>query len=552
MRSKFNKSILLITLSILIVSGVNAQIYSYTDNTGGVPAYTDPNTSGSNVDDKFGLGVAPSACPSGFNTKKYSTSPTWTITTTCVEFNITANTGYEMNIESLSADMRRTNNGPSQIRIGYSSDGGTTWNYDADFTPLTNGVCGSVGTHSWDFPDATVSGILVRIYGYAAVTLSGRLQQMNIVLNGTVSAIDNDGDGYDVFSDCDDDDAAVNPAAAEICNSIDDDCDGLEDGDDPSVTGVPTWYQDSDDDTYGNPSVFIVSCNMPGGGPVLNGDDCDDDDAAVNPAAVEICNSIDDNCDGNTDEGIDLTIEISPSGVITVCTGTTIELTATTGFDAYQWYKNGNAIPGATAETFTADNPGYYQIEGTQDECVSVSATQAIAVTPNPNDDIIASEGLDLCFDSSLKLKAASDPDYTWQWYLDGSPIGGATDNVYFAEATGDYYCVVTNSYGCTVTTETLTVINSCRIAQSTAFEISPNPVSDVFTLNMNIKSTDNTASVYLTSVTGQNIMIGSTEVVNGNINTEISLPSSIESGVYMLTVISGNETITNQIVITR
>jgi hypothetical protein len=97
-------------------------------------------------------------------------------------------------------------------------------------------------------------------------------------------------------SDCDDTDANVNPGATEICNGIDDNCDGTVD------EGCVTYYQDSDGDTYGNAAVSQVATSQPAGY-VANANDCDDTDANVNPGATEICNGIDDNCDGNIDEG---------------------------------------------------------------------------------------------------------------------------------------------------------------------------------------------------------------------------------------------------------
>ncbi|MBP7167831.1 MAG: HYR domain-containing protein, partial [Bacteroidia bacterium] len=104
-----------------------------------------------------------------------------------------------------------------------------------------------------------------------------------------------------VDGDCDDNNAAVNPAATEVCNSIDDDCDGSTD------EGVLlTFYADTDADTYGNAAVSTQACSAPVGY-VADNTDCDDNNAAANPAATEICNSIDDDCDGSTDEGVLLT-----------------------------------------------------------------------------------------------------------------------------------------------------------------------------------------------------------------------------------------------------
>ncbi len=100
-------------------------------------------------------------------------------------------------------------------------------------------------------------------------------------------------------SDCDDTDAAVNPAASESCNGVDDDCDGTVDED--SASDVATWYADSDGDGYGDAASSVEACAAPSGH-AADASDCDDTDAAVNPAASELCNGLDDDCDGVVDE----------------------------------------------------------------------------------------------------------------------------------------------------------------------------------------------------------------------------------------------------------
>ncbi|MCA9771652.1 MAG: S8 family serine peptidase [Myxococcales bacterium] len=95
---------------------------------------------------------------------------------------------------------------------------------------------------------------------------------------------DDDGDGFATEGgycgpvDCDDTNADVNPGAAEVCNAIDDNCDGTVD-------------EAADDDGDG----YDVLC----------GQDCDDTNADVNPGALEACNAIDDDCDGAVDEAAD-------------------------------------------------------------------------------------------------------------------------------------------------------------------------------------------------------------------------------------------------------
>ncbi len=65
-----------------------------------------------------------------------------------------------------------------------------------------------------------------------------------------------------------------------------------------------TWYQDLDGDGYGSSSVTQSSCTKPAGYVSSNGD-CNDGNPAINPGAAEICNGIDDNCNGRIDEGFD-------------------------------------------------------------------------------------------------------------------------------------------------------------------------------------------------------------------------------------------------------
>ena len=98
--------------------------------------------------------------------------------------------------------------------------------------------------------------------------------------------------------DCDDGAPGRNPGAPEVCNDVDDDCDGSTD---EGVT--ETFYRDLDVDGYGDPATTARACSRPDGY-VSDSGDCDDDDLSVHPGAAEVCNGIDDDCDGSTDEGV--------------------------------------------------------------------------------------------------------------------------------------------------------------------------------------------------------------------------------------------------------
>ncbi len=111
---------------------------------------------------------------------------------------------------------------------------------------------------------------------------------------------DADGDGWFTPDDCNDQDDAIHPDATEVCDGIDNDCNGIIDVND-AVDAV-LYYQDGDGDGFGDDSRTVSACSQPPGF-VTSGDDCDDDDASTNPAAEEICNDgADNNCNGDSTE----------------------------------------------------------------------------------------------------------------------------------------------------------------------------------------------------------------------------------------------------------
>ena len=123
---------------------------------------------------------------------------------------------------------------------------------------------------------------------------------LSILLSGTAQVdladVDNDGDGVtENQGDCDDADETRFPGAPELCNDIDDDCDGV----------VPA---DESHDGDGDGAVECADCDDTD--PAMNlqdndfdawstcAGDCDDTTSTVRPGATESCNGVDDDCDG--------------------------------------------------------------------------------------------------------------------------------------------------------------------------------------------------------------------------------------------------------------
>ena len=109
-------------------------------------------------------------------------------------------------------------------------------------------------------------------------------------------------------TDCDDTDGDVNPGAAEVCDSADQDCDSSVD-----EGALLTFYDDGDGDTYGDPNDSTQACSAPSGY-VEDNTDCDDALPGVNPGATETCDGVDEDCDSSTDEGLSSTYYLDSDG----------------------------------------------------------------------------------------------------------------------------------------------------------------------------------------------------------------------------------------------
>jgi Chitobiase/beta-hexosaminidase C-terminal domain/Putative metal-binding motif/Secretion system C-terminal sorting domain/Fn3 associated/PQQ-like domain len=163
------------------------------------------------------------------------------------------------------------------------------------------------------------------------------------------------------FGDCNDSESSVHPGSTEICgNGIDENCNGM--ADDICSGNLFTYYRDLDGDNFGNSADTIRSAasTVPVGYSATGGD-CNDGNAAINPGTSEVCNGIDDNCDGQADEGLSTTAyypDADGDGFGAASAPAQFSCTPLNGYVANNTDCDDNNSTFSAAFSFYADNDG--------------------------------------------------------------------------------------------------------------------------------------------------------------------------------------------------
>lgn len=174
-------------------------------------------------------------------------------------------------------------------------DGGPIDAGPPDTGPIDARVCDAAETRcdgrDDDCDDIVDEGVLTTYYrdndrdtyGAAAMTTTACTEPSGYVANAM---------------DCDDDCVTCVPGGTEACDFRDNDCDTMID----EGTRL-TFYRDADGDTYGTTLIIMTGCTAPTGY-VVDNTDCNDACATCRPGAAEVCDSLDNDCDTRTDEGV--------------------------------------------------------------------------------------------------------------------------------------------------------------------------------------------------------------------------------------------------------
>lgn len=324
-----------------------------------------------------------------------------------------------------------------------------------------------------------------------------------------------------------------------------------------SATFAPSIivYTDTDNDLYGNPSSTSTACAIEEG-LVMDNTDCNDNNVSIHPGAPDLCNAVDDNCNGFTDEN-SLIASILPTGTVEICKGTDITFTANTGTNfIYQWKKDGAIISNATGSNYTTGTKGDYTVTMFNEfNCNSTSSATNLKTLSKPEAVITPLSNLDICSAGSVVLQANSGSGQTYQWKKNGSKINGATNQEFTATVAANYKVVVTKINGCTKTSPETIVSKSCKLLDKTetinAISIYPNPSKGKFVIRLKEEGYE-TATIALMNAIGQRMMTEKTISINGCFLKEILFNNDTPDGIYFLTVTTGQHIYSAEIVLQR
>ncbi|MCS6990914.1 MAG: MopE-related protein [Chitinophagales bacterium] len=304
---------------------------------------------------------------------------------------------------------------------------------------------------------------------------------------------------------------------------------------------VDTFYLDADGDGYGNPALWLQAL-LPPTGYVDNNLDCNDSLTTVHPLAQELCNQIDDDCDGSTDEEL-VVAQINPAGTMQECKGVkvTLEASSGTGYQ-YQWYRDGQILMGSTQQTYTVNGnqSGSYQVQITiVGNCQETSPATHIVRIDKPKASIKVQGDLNICQTGSVTLKAKDGTGTQWQWYKNDVAIAGATQQSYVATETGQYKVqVIEPILGCSKTSKAVQVTSTCRerLIPVAEVSVSPNPASDVVYLKIqnDTGSESKAGSIELLGINGQCLMQRSITLSEPAVHLEMSV-EKLPDGMYFL-----------------
>ncbi len=214
------------------------------------------------------------------------------------------------------------------------------------------------------------------------------------------------------------------------------------------------------------------------------------------------------------------------SDLLVVCPGERTRLNASiSGADSYTWFINGNLIMSSDFPMIDTDLAGSYTVEISIDGCSATSESIEVSIY-----DVVAPTIEQI--ENILSSSSAG----SYQWFLDGLEIDGATGQGHTALVSGAYYVLVIDENGCESQSEIIDVIISslANHAIIEGLKIYPNPVVDILTVEYD-NLQNNITNLNVFNELGMNISRIENTIQSNKVTVDVN---SFPAGIYYLEVI--------------
>lgn len=238
--------------------------------------------------------------------------------------------------------------------------------------------------------------------------------------------------------------------------------------------------------------------------------------------------------------------QITSSGTDSICTGQSIILSASTGFNlTYQWLRNGNIIPFAGQSVYTATEGGEYSVVVSRSNGCSRTSDAKTVFEKYISAEIFIDGNENNCIDS-VTLVAESTTSIAFQWMRNGTAITYATDPVFKTKTNGTYSVIAYSAEGCSIASNHIHLNNYCySTVLKTGMEsadgllVFPNPAASSFSLKSDAELC--LQSIRLIDPAGKEIMLSKKNQTPCGYEFSFSV-EGISSGVYYLCMITSGE----------
>jgi hypothetical protein len=228
-----------------------------------------------------------------------------------------------------------------------------------------------------------------------------------------------------------------------------------------------------------------------------------------------------------------ITVNGNNASSITACDNTTVTIDAGSGFAAYLWSNGATTqniqVPGGTATSYSVTVTAAGGCGEGADTVIIVPIPAPQVPTVTQNLDVLSATGTG-----------------SFQWYLNGTPITGATNSTYTMTQNGTYTVVVTSANGCSATSQSFVVTNVGihSLSMSSGLTVFPNP-SEGNAITVQLLSGEPINHIRITDVSGR--VVYTEQALQARRVLDLS---ALSKGMYLLEVINDNAHYSKRLVI--